>query len=77
MRKILLVQNFVPGYGVFYAGKKYEICQIYGEFIKGKNACQSSLVDTATALYIIPLQNNLTHGFHRSFSFGVIMELWG
>jgi len=50
------------------------------EFIaREKNARQSSLVDTGTATYIIPLQNKLTYGDHRSISFEVAVEdksLW-
>jgi len=41
---------------------------------RGKKACQSSLVDTGIAAYNIPIQNKLTHGDHRSFSFELAVE---
>jgi hypothetical protein len=48
---------------------------VHVEFIaREKNARQSSLVDTGTATYIIPLQNKLTYGDHRSISFEVAVE---
>jgi len=49
-----MVQNFVPGYGVFYEGK-------FPKFIhsRGENARQSSRVLLGT---LFPYKNILTHG---------------
>jgi hypothetical protein len=42
----------------------------FPNFIRGfyrmkKKACQASLVDTGTAMYITPLHSKLAHGEHR------------